>query len=432
LAFGDEIETNLATGVLVPQSPLIDVAVFGLDAAGAILGPDEDDLIDVMTKIVHEFRGQTKIFNLSLGLNSPVQDGNFTEFAKNLDYLARENDVLFIVAAGNIDSPAAPHPDHFLHQTARIQPPAESLLSLSVGALARHATAGALAASGEVAPFSCRGPGADMGQKPELIAHGGNVLASWGTTPRIATYGLAASGSELAYDVGTSFAAPLVAQVAARLAVEYPTASCNLLKALLCHFAQPASCPAVVGVEPRHLTGLGNPQLECALNEGPHSVAYLHEGDLQINSYLHIPFYIPATLAEDAGRLLTVRVTLVYNPPVDPDNSDEYSKARISCSLHKRLDVGFRQVTVTASDGAVSRPWSPLVHFEKPFHRQYSTGDWELRVRLMTRGGLPADFRQHFAVVIEVIDASGSTDVRRDILAECPQAVRVVVLRAAA
>ncbi|MEZ4379062.1 MAG: S8 family peptidase [Gemmatimonadales bacterium] len=432
LAFGDAIEASLATGLLVPRCPLIDVAVFGVDAAGSILGPDEDDLIDVITKVVQEFRGQTKIFNLSLGLNSPTQDGSFTELAKNLDFLARENDVLFVIAAGNIDSPAAAHPDHFLHPSARIQPPAESLLSVSVGALARHATAGALAAVGEVSPFSCRGPGADLGQKPELVAHGGNLLATWRTTPRIATYGLAASGTDLAYDVGTSFAAPLVAQVAARLAVEYPSASCNLLKALLCHFAEPASCPSLLGIESRHLAGLGNPELDRALNAGPSSVAYLHEGTLQVNSYLHIPFYIPGTLAENTGRLLTVRATLVYNPPVDPDNSDEYSQARVSCSLYKRVDVGFRQVTVSASEGAVSRPWNPLIYFEKAFRRQYATGDWELRLRLMTRGGLPADFRQHFAVVIEVIDASGSTDVRRDVLAENPQAVKAVVLRAAA
>jgi hypothetical protein len=431
LTFGDDLDTALATGVITPQCPLIDVAVVGVDAAGVPLGPEEDELIDIVQRTVNEFRGQARVFNLSLGFDAPIQDGTFSELAKNLDYLARENDILFVIAAGNIVSPASPYPDHFLDATARIQPPAEALLALSVGAFAKHTDPGALSAIGEVSPFTCRGPGADLGQKPEVVAHGGNVLATWSATPRIATYGLSESGTDLAYAVGTSYAAPLVAQSAARLGIEYPSASTNLLKALLCHFSSPVSSPALAALDSRYLTGVGCPELDLALHAGAHSVGYLYEGKTSVNSYQHVPFFVPATLAENTNRSLRIAATLVYNPPVDPDNSAEYSRARISCSLYKRVDVGFRQVPISASDGAIAKPWNPFVHFTKVFRRQYATGDWEIRLRLMTRG-MPDTYEQSYALVIEVIDDSNTTDVRQDILAESPEAVRIVGLRTAA
>lgn len=432
IAFGDDLEEALSRGVLVPQCPLIDVAVFGIAPNGDVMGPEEDELIDVLEQAVADFRDQSRIFNLSLGFDSAVRDGEFSELAKNLDFLAREYDILFVIAAGNISNPVGPHPEHFLHDSARIQPPAEALLGLSVGAVARHEVPSAISRANEVSAFSCRGPGADRGLKPELVAHGGNLLATWTSSPRIGTFGLSALGDQLAYDVGTSFAAPLIAQMASRLAIEYPSGSTNLIKALLCHFSEPVSCPSVAGVESCYLTGLGSPDVGRALNASNHSVAFLYEGELVANTYQHVPFFVPATLAENSGRALRIRTTVVYNPPVDPDNPDEYSKARIVCSLHKRVDVGFRQVTLAPTDLSLGKPWNPLIHFAKSFSRQYSTGDWELRLRLMTRGGLPGSFAQRFALVVEVIDDSGTTDVRRDVLAEAADRVQLVRLRSAA
>ena len=411
--------------------PIIDVAVFGLNSSGDIVGHEEDELIDIIQRTVADFRGQSRIFNLSLGFEYSVTDGVFSELAKNLDYLARENDVLFIIASGNISTPSVPHPEQFLADSARIQPPAESLLGLTVGALARHTTSRALSRAGEVSPFSCRGPGADGGQKPEVTAHGGNLVAAWDQNPRIGTFGLSGSGTQLAFENGTSCAAPLAAQMAARLEFEYQAVSTNLIKALLCHFADPVSSP-VVALDPRHLSGLGCPNVDRALFAGDHSVAYLYDGRLIADTYQHIPFFVPGTLSEGSGRSLKVSVTLVYNPPVDPDNADEYSKARIVCSLHKRVDVGFRQVPMSPAGGLVGKPWNPLIHFEKGFARQYSTGDWEIRLRLITRGELSDLFEQTYALIVEVIDTSGGTDVRSDIMNEAGATLEVVALRSAA
>jgi hypothetical protein len=51
---------------------------------------------------------------------------------------------------------------------------------------------------------------------------------------------------------------------------------------------------------------------------------------------------------------------------------------------------------------------------------------------VMTRGDLPEDFAQSLSVVIEVLDESGTVDVRTAITTECPGIYMAVQLRLAA
>ena len=189
--------------------------------------PEATALADILERVVPQLVAEARVFNISLGIE-PARDGFYSTLARLLDFLAREHQVLFVVSAGNIDRPTAPPPAHFLPASARVLSPAEGLLVLSVGSVARAHEQGCVAQTGEIAPYSRRGPGADAGVKPELAAHGGNVLfdgTTWALSPRIAAYGLGRTGTHLEYAAGTSYAAPLVAQYAARLFDAYPDAT---------------------------------------------------------------------------------------------------------------------------------------------------------------------------------------------------------------
>jgi hypothetical protein len=100
--------------------------------------------------------------------------------------------------------------------------------------------------------------------------------------------------------------------------------------------------------------------------------------------------------------------------------------------FRKSAAIGLRDVALGAGDDDVRLAWNPLFHFEKPFSRSYSTGEWEFRLRLMTRGKLPANYRQTYSLVIEVVDAHGGTNVRDAIIAEAGATYQPIALRAAA
>ena len=415
--YGDEIDFLINSQQLTPHCKVIDIPVFGIDGAGNDLGPSEDDLIDILDDVVPKLADRVRVFNLSLGFDVPITKFGFTHLACELDFLSREFNVLFVVAAGNIRSPQAAHPNHFLYQSSWLQPPAEALLALSVGSIAKYSDSNCISSANEISAFSCRGPGADEGIKPEVVAHGGNLMTNWTPSPRHSAYGIYSSGSHLAYDVGTSFSAPIISQYAARLFNLYPNASVNLIKALLCHFTNPVSSPALNGIDSKDFSGFGEPQIDRALYVTSNSMAYMYEGEIKANVYQHIKFHIPNTLAaaNATDSKLKIRVTLVYNPPINPDNHLEYSKSRISLGLLKNTSAGLVPVTSNDSDTKYNLPWNPIIHFEKDFTRSYLAGEWELRLRLMTRGNLPDEFVQNYAVVVEVLDTNNSTNVYFDI-----------------
>ena len=419
VVFGDNLEEDTGTRRLSPACKVVDVSIFGADANGQIVGPYENEMIRILDQIVPSLAPQVKIFNLSLSMERAVQRNRFTDLAHELDFLSREYDVLFVVAAGNIASPNGAFPSHFVHDTTRIQSPAESLLALTVGSIAKHTTSSTLSRTDEVSPFSCRGPGSDSGVKPEVVAHGGNLLSDWKLSPRTSAYGIHASGRKLAYDVGTSFAAPLVSQGAARILGQYPNASANLIKALLCHFVRPALEPTSLGLDPGTFCGFGEPDIDSCLVSPQSSVTYIHEGQITSAEYEFVKFHVPASLATADGRShLRVRATLVYNPRVNRNNQSEYSMARMSVGLMKPQVTGSRLEGVTSQYPNHYLAWNPVLHVSKNFATSYVTGEWEMRLRLRTRGGLSSAHVQNYALVIEVIDLLNGGDIYREIADE--------------
>ena len=418
VVYGDNLETCVRSHELIPTCRIVDITVFGEDSLGNTIGLKEDQLVTMLDSIVPPLSRYVRIFNLSLGFDCPIEDNKYSLLAQEIDFLSREFNVLFIVAAGNIKNPLDVYPNHFKFPNARVQPPSDSLLALTVGSIAKYSNTSCLSKTNEVSPFSCIGPGADQGIKPELVAHGGNLLNGWMHSPRIGVYGVDSSGRKLAYDVGTSFSAPIISNYAAKILGANPNASANLIKALLCNSAHAVTCPEIDDIEPINFYGFGEPNIEYAL--GPLSTAiYIWQGSIKSEVYQFIRFHVPDSFAVvGTESKLKIRVTLVYNPPVNPDNQKEYSMSRMTLSLFKKCDDGMREVSLSANDFKYLVPWNPIILMEKEFSRNYSTGEWEARVRLLTRGKLADDFQQDYVIIIQVIDANGTLDVYSDVLSK--------------
>lgn len=415
--FGDSIDDCLGSHLLSPYCNLVDAPIFGKDLHGNPVYPTELDLRTAMEEIVVKYNDVIKVYNLSLGSPVPITDYGFSELAKLLDYLSKEYKVLFIIASGNINTQLGTFPsDHFGNVNARIGCPAESILSLTVGSIAKYESANSLSNFNMISPFSRIGPGSDLGIKPEIVAHGGNMILPYTKAPRISTYGITQDGLNLAVDIGTSFAAPIISKYAQQLFDMYPDSDPNLVKGLLCHFSEVRTMHDELTEPLINFIGFGEPNIKNAIEAKGDNAVYIYEGKLNQDDYQHISFHIPDSLASDnPDSKLKVKITITYDPAVNVDNELEYSSARISANLFKPSDAEMKQINITGDD-KYSVPWNPVIRFEKSFTRSYLTGEWDLRLRLYTRGKVDNKYEQDYSAVIEVIDEKGNIDVYDEIV----------------
>ena len=431
--FGDNIDNCLGASVLQPYCNAIDIPVFGINSIGNNTFPNDYSLRKAVEEVVIQFHESVKVYNLSLGVPQPIKDFEFTELAKLLDYLSKQYKVLFIIAAGNINNLLGDFPnDHFGNVNSRIGCPAESLLGLTVGSIAKYANPNSLSEVNFISPFSRIGPGADQGIKPEVVAHGGNFMNPYSSTPRIASYGIGKDGLSLAVDNGTSHSAPIIAQYAQRLFDCYPNSDPNLVKALLCHFAETREVHDELKDNKSKYLGFGEPNIERAIVAGDHNAAYIYEGLLDQENYQYISFHVPSALsANSPDSKLKIRITITYDPTVNPDNETEYSNSRISAKLIKPTDNGRKEINVSGNE-SYNLPWNPIIQFEKSFSRSYLVGDWDLRLRLYTRGILTENYKQDYSVVIELIDLENHVNVYNDIQNEFGNIYKRIEIRIAA
>lgn len=429
--YGDDLERALVAGVLKPKCPLVDIPVFGANASGDLVPVSEGHLASAIDAVMPALPASTRVVNVSVGTGLPTSDGQMSVVGQLLDKHVSEKDIVVVTTAGNIRDPRllAQYPNAHIQPSCRIDSPGDSLLSVTVGSFARFHDSGALSGVRELSAFSRRGPGPFGGVKPELVAHGGNCLTDGSTTPRLAVHGLGSTGTSWEYDYGTSFAAPLVASMAAELFDHYGNPTSNLVRGLLLHFTHPVVTPSIA-CQREHLIGFGEPNLEAAKWSSDHAATFLHSGVLTTATHTFLPFVVPACLAADGGGRLQIKVTVVISPPVSPDNQLEYARARVTLGLRKPTQVGQRPVGVSA-DTVDSDKWSAVTQLARDFTRSYETGEWELQLRLWARG-VSAGFQQPYAAIIEVLDLTGTQPVRNDVEAEVGPSFRMVSTRAAA
>ncbi len=312
---------------------------------------DDENLITTqMREAIEYFRNtyDCRVFNASLGdARLPYQGGKVSPWASILDTLARESDVVIIVSAGNYehnpgsgntDSHLQDYPRYLLDDAASIIEPATGLIVLTVGSLARLDTIPPGSASDSVAfrpiaqsyqpsPFTRCGPGLGGAIKPELCEIGGNRVYD-GQSQRVRNIqecSIVSTNRDyiqqlFTTDVGTSFAAPKVAHIAAQLYRTFPDASANLIRALL---AASASVPEATGNLMEsfgadavvRVCGYGRPSLSLAQSSDEARVVLYAQSQLDFDKFHIYELPIPEEFIEQRGSR-SITVTLAYDPPV--------------------------------------------------------------------------------------------------------------------
>lgn len=209
----------------------------------------------------------TRVFNHSISAITPHRLGRMSAWAAAIDHLCCENDILFVGAAGNIHATSTTptsvsirdllanhsYPDYLLEPTCRIANPGQSLQTLTVGSIGIDLFSDpdweSFSKAGEPSSFSRTGMGLWGAIKPEVVEYGGDWVRSRRGSPVLFAKKLPSScellrlttngGSAFLRDgVGTSFAAPKVSRIAARLQQAYPQYSALLYRALIVQSAR--------------------------------------------------------------------------------------------------------------------------------------------------------------------------------------------------
>lgn len=360
IALYDDVEECARTGQFSPVLRILSGRILDANAEA-----DPRFIENIVEEAVRYFHKSYKcrVFNLSYGdINKPFLGGRVRGLAYTLDRLSRELDILFVVPTGNIrDLPVETlrdkYPGYLLDDTSKIIDPAPALNALTVGSLARwdkgvqawrwpqDLAENPIARHDHPSPFSRTGLSVNGAVKPELVAYGGN-LAIDPRTGQVIDRGLGelstnhdfATGKLLSEDIGTSFAVPHVAHMAARLLAEMPNASANLLRTVLIANARvPATVSNLLdGDEDKIARTVGYGVVDSATlyRSMEEQVVLIAEATLtnDSNHFYEVP--IPNSLYGDGkkSRRREITVAIAHSPAVRTTRVD-YKASRLTFHL---------------------------------------------------------------------------------------------------
>jgi subtilisin family serine protease len=342
------LEDVLERGLLPrPFCRLLSVRVLGPDN----LFPSASVWEAEIERAIRYCAGQgAKVINLSIGDDDTIYRGaQSTPVAALIDQLARELNVVIVVPTGNVQpavyiDPANDDVDAYVDALldspdTQMLDPAPATTALTIGALAPEALAGATRSSssatrrmlgngGWPAPFSRRGPGIDAAVKPELSATGGSMAIDVEFKQFVdddALGVLSTSGGIverlLDVDIGTSFAVPLVARVAAGVVARYPGFSANLVRALtLLSAAETPFAQALAQLTPAkrekvqlQTVGYGQPRLTEAIGSTPHRTILIADDEIPVDTTMVYEIPIPSSFGASGGTR-GIDIALAFTP----------------------------------------------------------------------------------------------------------------------
>jgi hypothetical protein len=403
------------------------------------------DFLEEVEQAVAEAKDRfgVRIFNLSINAVSDVERYRYSIYAARLDQIADAYGVIFVNSAGNLPRAQVREPwpkrprdvvNYFAARTSpdTIYKPAESVRSVSVGALNPP---GLSEVAWAPTTYTTRGPGLQVGVKPDVCAVGGVGVRDGDT----GLASISTTGERLAV-CGTSYAAPLVARALAGLdAATERGLTVEALRAMLLHHTTMPEPLTKQGMKAlaRQFAGFGRiGSVEEMLQTGDHQITLLFQSRLSIGEkkpvILRFPFTWPRSLVNSNGACSgRARITLVYAPPLDPAFGAEFVRVNLEASLNQRQSVLSKSGKVRFLDQIDAKylpkavkmapekalidhglKWWPAKQYESNFYDRGESSEWTLEVTSLVRAeaefpaaGVP------FAVLLTLEDMDGKKPI---------------------
>lgn len=343
LSHGTEVTSALLFGDVPAGATQLPRPYFNVQHHRVVGRTDEadPDLYDCMKRIDAALRaGNIDFANISLGPRMAIDDGQPHAWTSMLDAHLSNGKTLLSVAVGNDGGLQGP--------LARIQPPADAVNALAVGA------ANSTDFWWRRADYSCVGPGRSPGLiKPDGVAFGGT------DEQPLALLNPLAGG--LSGVQGTSFAAPLVLRTAAAARAMSDThLSATALRALLIHRAEQGG-HSQTDVGWGRFPDLPDDLLTCADGEA----TILYQGHLTAGGVMRIGLPIPPV---PMGVKLRITATFCFASDVDPADPVNYTRHGLTITFRPRGPKSSEPFFSSSSQGSEqdlrrdAHKWETVLH----------------------------------------------------------------------
>lgn len=421
----DDLQKN---GKLTAESKIVDLHILRKEDSSWKCTVNPKELIDAIKQTLDECWNKYKIYNLSLNSWYPCDPLWSKDFlTRELDTLAYNYNVLFVVSAGNHTVfSEVKYPDCLDSSDSKITSPADWINILTVWSIADNESLKSIAKDNEPSPFTRTGfPNI---RKPDVVHYWWNV-DRYGRSNWLWVIGLLGEKNKIVEDVGTSFSTPIVSQIAWKIYAYLQNTGfwvnppIELVKALIIHSAH-YNLPNDSNINLSKINqyvGYWIPDFLRAINSFKNSATFIYTGIIwelvkennkeQLVDKHKILIDVPTEL-EGKNKKIRIKWTLVYLPPVSSSWETDYAMSDISLNIYYLNSNGKRVPgKLTQSDKDYRIQWNPV----KTFEITYSAFKWwkrEILLQHLVRWDLdPKDFQQKYALIISIEDASDSNSI---------------------
>lgn len=344
-----------------------------------------------------------------------------------IDELSWKYNCLFIISAGNISTTTIEknrlnaliktgYPVYFNSEYTKVLPPGDSMNAVCVGSIAGGASPYSMTGIKNPSPHTRGNIEDNCFQKPDLVEYDSNCCI---TSPGVfnsednGPYMAAADDNKLLRrSLGTSFSTPLVTFAAGIIHNEYPAYKNNTIKALLIHSAD-ENIAAQIGNKKlkKGLVGNGQPKLDNAIYSLNTSSTIVVEDKISPNQIKKISIPIPSSFSGSSKKRMRLKMTLVYNPPINTSDLNNYNPIEISARL---LREGKTAVTTRTTRDKASPAFSKsnVKRYCEEFSTKKHTGCfWDIEVTSESliddfhkTLSLPEDYSQDYSIILSVED----------------------------
>jgi hypothetical protein len=361
-ALGKKAYTQGYQGTIQADARLLSIKVMDSDTSFL----SQKAVLDLLLQAKKKYPA-IKIFVLTICYQAhKTTNEDYSAYAFELDKFAHENDCLIAICTANNDDAATINNsydlNYFLTEETNLCTPAESMNNITVGAAAdclRGNRFEGISNSKEFPTLYSRKGHIDLSVvfpknkinklyfKPDVIECGGDYehgqnSSFIGMGSRASMEVLSANPSESFYNhIGTSFSAPLVANVAAQIQKLYPDIKAQSIKALIINGAtldlirfQRLHEP-LLNKTAGH--GLVNEQKSVFSNDN--TITLLIEEQIEPEEVIIFPIYFPQYLInDDLGKkngILKVTATLCFSFEPVPNHQLAYCPVHIAFCFFK-------------------------------------------------------------------------------------------------
>lgn len=376
VALGKQNHRNNFEGEVTADAKLLSIKISD-NGNGYI---SEVDLLKMLYEVKAKYP-QIRLFTLtSCYGNFMYKNEAFSNYTYTLDKFAYETNSLIFICTGNnancINENTNYDLSYFHGQHTNLSTPADSLNNITIGAAADNLREGAFfgVASGREFPALYTRKGhIDLSAiytvgktnkhyfKPDVIESGGDVgyynahTLDYMDEPALT---LLSARPEIGVmqEVGTSFATPLIANLAARIIKTYPKISNESIKALIINGASLNLIPFVAGVSKLRNRVAGNGVVNAfkSLYSGENAATLILEDSIENKKIKIYPINFPEYLInDDLGKkrgILKITATLCFKFLPIKNNQLAYNPIHLAFSIFKNHSAD----EIMAPEGGIS------------------------------------------------------------------------------